>query len=88
MGLMKSRGERDTVGTVTLDQAIDTAMQLSLEQREMLVDILRSRQIEARREEIAAAARESIAEYRAGTLEARSADEIIAELRRSLENPE
>jgi len=85
---MKSRGERDTVGTVTLDQAIDTAMQLPPAQREMLVDILRSRQIEARREEVAAAARESIAEYRAGTLEARSADEIIAELRRSLENPE
>jgi hypothetical protein len=85
---MKSRGERDTVGTVTLDQAIDTAMQLSPAQREMLVDILRSRQIEARREEIAAAARESIAEYRAGTLKARSADEAIAELRRSLEDPE
>jgi hypothetical protein len=76
------------VGTVTLDQAIDTAMQLSPAQREMLVDILRSRQIEARREEIAAAARESIAEYRAGALEARSADESIAELRRSLEDPE
>jgi hypothetical protein len=85
---MKSRGERDTVGTVTLDQAIDTAMQLPPAQREMLVDILRSSQIEARREEIAAAARESIAEYRAGTLKARSADESIAELRRSLEDPE
>jgi hypothetical protein len=76
------------VGGLTLDQVIDTAMQLPPAQREMLVDILRSRQIEARREEIAAAARESIAEYRAGALQAQSADDVIAELRRSLEDPE
>ena len=43
--------------TVTLDLAIDTALQLPPEQREMLIDILRNRQIEARRQEIAAEAR-------------------------------
>jgi hypothetical protein len=76
------------VGTVTLDQAIDTAMQLPPAQQDMLLEILRSRRIEARREEIAAAARESIAEYRAGALETHSADEVIAELRRALEDSE
>lgn len=76
------------MGVVTLDQVIDTAMQLPPAQREMLVDILRSRQIEARREEIASDARDSIAAFRAGELKARSAEEVIADLRRSLEDPE
>lgn len=76
------------MGTITLDQAIDTAMQLPPAQREMLVDILRSRQIEARRQEIAADARDSIAAYRAGELRSQSAEYVIADLRRALEDPE
>ncbi|NUQ37769.1 MAG: hypothetical protein HUU23_08225 [Caldilineales bacterium] len=74
--------------TVTLDHAIDTALQLPAEQQEMLVDILRSRQIEARRQEIAADARASIAAFRAGKLKAYSAEELIAELHQSLEDAE
>jgi hypothetical protein len=62
------------LNTVTLDQAIDTALQLPAEQQEMLVDILRSRQIEARRQEIAADALASIAAFRAGKLKAYSAE--------------
>jgi hypothetical protein len=76
------------LNTVTLDQAIDTALQLPAEQQEMLVDILRSRQIEARRQEIAADARASIAAFRAGKLNAYSAEELIAELHQSLEDAE
>lgn len=68
------------MNTVTLDQAIDTALQLPPEQREMLVDILRNRQIEARRQEIAAEARKSIAAFRKGKLKAQSAEEAIADL--------
>ena len=34
------------LNTVILDQAVDTALQLPPEQREMLVEILRNRQIE------------------------------------------
>jgi hypothetical protein len=76
------------LNTVTLDQAIDTALQLPAEQQEMLVDILRSRQIEARRQEIAADALASIAAFRAGKLKAYSAEELIAELHQSLEDAE
>ncbi|HBY95258.1 MAG: hypothetical protein M5U01_00240 [Ardenticatenaceae bacterium] len=74
--------------TVTLDQAIDTALQLPPEQREMLIDILRSRQIETRREEIAADARKSITAFREGKLKAQSAEEAITELHQALENAE
>jgi hypothetical protein len=76
------------VGTVTLDQAIDVAIQLPPAQQEMLLDVLRSRRIEARRAEIAADARDAIAAYRIGQLETQSVEIVIAELRRSLEGPE
>lgn len=76
------------LNTVTLDQALDTALQLPPEQREMLIAILRSRQTEARREEIAADARKSIAAFREGKLEAQSAEEAIAELHQALEDAE
>jgi hypothetical protein len=76
------------LNTVTLDQAIDTALQLPPEQREMLVDILRSRQLEARRQEITADARKSIAAFREGKLKAHSAEEAIAELHQALEDAE
>ena len=67
-----------------MDQAIDTALQLSPEQQEMLVDIWRSRHIEARREEIAADARKSIAAFRKGKLKAQSAEIAIAELHQAI----
>lgn len=76
------------LATVTLDQAIDTALQLPPEQQEMLVEILRNRQIEARRAEIAAEARQSIADFRAGKLKAQSAEEAIADLHLVLEEEE
>jgi len=76
------------LNSVTLDQAIDTALQLPTEQQEMLVGILRSRQIEARRQEIAADAGVSITAFRAGKLKAYSAEDLIAELHETLEDAE
>ncbi len=73
---------------VTLDQAIDTAMQLTLEQREMLLNILRGRQIEARRDEIAQDAKESLAQFRSGELKATTAQNIVEELHLELEEGE
>jgi hypothetical protein len=64
----------------TLDQVIDSAMQLPPEQLEMLLDILRRRQIDARRFEIAADARNSIAEFHEGKFKAQSAEAAIAAL--------
>lgn len=76
------------LNTFTLDQAIDTALQLPPEQRDMLINILRSRQIEARRHEIATEAHKSIAAFREGKLKAQSAEEAIADLHQVLENAE
>ena len=73
------------MNTNTFDQAIETVMQLSFEQQEMLVDIIRSRHIESRRREIARDAQESIAAFRAGKLNPQPVAEVITELRKSLE---
>ena len=72
------------MNTITLDQAIDTVMQLSFEQREMLIEIIQSRHIENRRKEMAEDAQKSIAAYRAGILKAQSLEEIIDDLRKTL----
>ncbi len=74
------------MNAVTLDQAIDVAMQLPLEQREILLEIIRSRDIEARREEIAQDARESLAAFHAGELKPQTAGEVMLELRRDIED--
>jgi ABC-type Fe3+-citrate transport system substrate-binding protein len=70
--------------TITLDQAIDTVMQLSFEQREMLIEIIRRRDIENRRKEIAKEAQESMAAFHAGELKPQPSGEVITELRKSL----
>ena len=46
---------------VTLEEAILTVNQLSIEQREMLLEIVKNKMIEARREEMAQDAQEAIA---------------------------
>ena len=50
----------------------------------MLLQIIRQRDIELRRDEIAKDARTSIAAYRSGKLKAQSADQVIQELRQTL----
>jgi hypothetical protein len=60
-------------------------MALSEAQREMLLDILRGRQIEARREEIARAAADAREALHLGQLEPQCAAEVVAELRQALE---
>jgi len=74
--------------TVTLDDAIETVMKLPPEQQEMLLDILRGRQIAARRHEIAADAEETLAAFHEGRLEPQPLDEILAELDDALEREE
>jgi hypothetical protein len=70
----------------TLDQVLDNALQLPLEQQEMLIRILQSRQNELRRTEIAEDAKKSLDDFRSGTLRPQSADEVISSLRQSLQN--
>lgn len=71
---------------VTLDHAIDTVMQLKPQQREMRLDIIRKREIERRREEIARDAKKSIAAFHAGELKPQPVQDIILELRSLLDH--
>lgn len=73
---------------ITLDQAIDTVLQLPPQQQEMLVEILHKRQVEARRKEIADDAKLSLAEFHSGKLKARPLPQILTELHDSLNEDE
>jgi hypothetical protein len=72
----------------TLNEVLDAVMELPIEQQEMLIQIVRQRTIENRREEIAQAAQESISEFRSGKLKAQTAAEVISDLRLLLETDE
>ena len=69
---------------VTLEEAILTVNQLSIEQREMLLEIVKNQMIEARREEIAQDAKEAIAAFHRGELKSQPIEEIISELQATL----
>jgi transcriptional regulator with AAA-type ATPase domain len=68
-----------------LDRVLDEAMDLPLEQQEILLEILKHRIVERRRDEIAQDAAVSLAEFRAGKLKAQTAEEAISELRAFLQ---
>jgi hypothetical protein len=70
----------------TLNEVLDAVMGLPAEQQEMLVQIVRQRTIENRREEIAQGAEISIAEFRSGKLQIQTAVEVISDLRLLLDN--
>jgi hypothetical protein len=71
-----------------LDKVLDQAMELSLEQQEMLVQILKKRISENRREQIALDALVSLAEFQAGKLKIQTASEAIQELQEYMEKPD
>lgn len=52
----------------TIDKVLDEIMQLDFSSREMLIDIVRKRQVEERRKEIARNARKAKAEFKRGKL--------------------
>lgn len=76
------------MNAVTLNDAINTAIQLSPDQQDMLIDILTKRRADIRRQEIASDANQAIAAFREGKFKAQSAEEAIAELHRFLEDDE
>jgi hypothetical protein len=71
---------------ITLDQALDTIMQLPLEQQELLIEIWYKRRIDARRQEIAKDAQNSLAAFRGGQYKTQPITKIIAELRHALDD--
>lgn len=73
------------MNTITLDQAIDTILQLPGDQQEMLLEILYHRRIEERRQEIARDAQEALTAFRAGKYKVKTASAVIAELREAYE---
>ena len=73
---------------VTLTDVLDAVEQLTDEEQEALADIIRQRQIERRRDEIARDAQESMAAYRAGLLPSYTVEEAIAELQVIMESSE
>jgi hypothetical protein len=65
----------------TLDQVLETALQLSYEQQEMLVKILQNRHSESRRAEMAADVQQTLADFCADKFRPQSAENVITELR-------
>lgn len=72
----------------TLNQVLETALQLPYEQQEMLIKILQNRHHESRRAEIAADAQQTLADFHAGKFQHQSAEDVIVALRQSLQEPE
>jgi hypothetical protein len=73
---------------ITLEQVLETALQLPYEQQEILIKILQNRHHQSRRDEISADAQQSLADFRAGNVQPQSAKSVIAELRQSLNHEE
>ncbi|MBS4028610.1 MAG: hypothetical protein KGZ58_08225 [Ignavibacteriales bacterium] len=73
---------------VTLDFALNTAMQLPAEQKEMLVEILQKRRIEERRKEIAQNAKEAREAFHRGELKEETLEEALERLHASLDSAE
>ncbi len=67
---------------------LEDALQLPSEQQEMLIKILQNRHHENRRSEIAVDAQQTLADFHAGKFRHQSAQDVIAELRQSLNEPE
>lgn len=68
----------------TIDSALSEFMQLDFNTREMLLDIMQKRQVEARRQVIARNAKAGQRDYRAGKLKSESAVALIQRLEQQL----
>lgn len=64
----------------TLDETLDSIMQLDSLSREMLLEILQRRQIEERRKEIARNGKQVRTDYKSGKIIAATASDIISTL--------
>ncbi|MEM8502096.1 MAG: hypothetical protein AAF716_02965 [Cyanobacteria bacterium P01_D01_bin.1] len=72
--------------TNTLNEVLETALELPEEQQKMLIDILQRRYAEKRREEIARDAQRTLDDFRSGHLKAQPIEDIIAELNQSVDD--
>lgn len=65
---------------VTINSTLEDIMQLDFASREMLLEILQKRQIEARRNEIAKAAKQTLKEYKSGDIQPLDAADVVKKL--------
>ncbi|KAM3108878.1 hypothetical protein [Phormidesmis sp. 146-33] len=72
----------------TFDQVLETALNLTDEQQEMLIKILQNRHHESRRTEIAVDAQQTLNDFHAGKFQHQSSEGVIIALRQSLQEPE
>lgn len=70
----------------SINKVLETFMQLDYNSREMLLEILKSRQVEYEREVIASNVRKSKSAFKKGKLKAQSASELINDLNTLLKN--
>ena len=66
--------------TMTFGDVLETVDRLPLEEQEELIEILRRRVIERRREELAKEIQEAQREFRAGRARPATPDEIMSEI--------
>lgn len=62
---------------MTFEQTLDAVMGLPFEQRAILLDIVRRRDAEQRREQLAQDAESALTEFRSGTLKALDVSEVV-----------
>jgi hypothetical protein len=72
------------MNATTFDEILTCAANLSEEEQQLLMEVLRKRQIDKWREETGADGRRAIKAFRAGKLKARAVDQVINDLRASL----
>ena len=73
---------------MTLEQALMTVNELPIEQREMLIEIIKNQMIESYREEIAQNAKEAREAFQRGELKPQPLEDIIDELKTLLTEDE
>ncbi|MCA2812578.1 MAG: hypothetical protein IM477_08500 [Microcystis sp. M090S1] len=66
---------------MTLEQALMTVNELPIEQREMLIEIVKNQMIESYRDEIARNAKEAREAFQIGELKPQPLEDIIDELK-------
>ena len=82
--IAKPGGAKHALATPKLkprfQKVIEAAEALTLDQREALVDVLKRRNVDARRLEIAVEIKESLAEYDQGNAKHGTVDELLKDL--------
>ena len=66
---------------MTFGEVLDSVESLPFDDKEMLIDIIKKRMAEERRDEMRRAIEEARAEYEAGLCKEATVDEIMAEIR-------